>query len=183
MSNQDQTNQFLNENLKPALKSQYHSALATLRETIEKSSDELWLSREHPNAYWQHAYHALFFTHLYIQTNEAAFQPWEHHQKDVQFMDGIPGPADLDSTLPLIPAPYSRESLLQYCDLCDGMVDEAIDTMDLLSPESGFSWYKISKLEHQIVNIRHIQHHAAQLADRLRNTQNIGIDWVGARKK
>ena len=37
-------------------------------------------------------------------------------------------------------------------------------------------------LEHQIVNIRHIEHHTAQLADRLRSSAGIGIQWVGARR-
>ena len=40
--------------------------------------------------------------------------------------------------------------------------------------------YKLPKLEHQIVNIRHIEHHMAQLADRLRSSAGIGIQWVGA---
>jgi hypothetical protein len=59
------------------------------------------------------------------------------------------------------------------------MVDKAIDVLDLQSSESGFDWYKMSKLEHQFVNIRHIQHHVAQLGDRLRSSANIGIKWVG----
>jgi hypothetical protein len=51
---------------------------------------------------------------------------------------------------------------------------------DPLSPESGFSWYKVSKLEHKIINVRHIQLGASQLAARLRATLNVGLDWVGA---
>jgi hypothetical protein len=39
------------------------------------------------------------------------------------------------------------------------------------------------KIEHQIVNIRHIQHGAAQLADRLRSKLNLGIGWVGSGRK
>jgi hypothetical protein len=39
----------------------------------------------------------------------------------------------------------------------------------------------MSKLEHQFVNIRHIQLHGAQLADRLRSAADIGIKWVGGR--
>ena len=58
-----------------------------------------------------------------------------------------------------------------------------VDAVDLLSPSSGFYWYKIPKLEHQLVNIRHIQHHGAQLADRLRQAADIGVDWVGARHR
>ncbi len=128
------------------------------------------------------AYHTLFFTHLYIQPNEAAFCPWEHHQARVQYPDGIAGPADPNSTLPLIPEPYTRADVLLYWDFCDHLVDDAIDALDILAPESGFSWYKVSKLEHQLINIRHIQHGAAQLADRLRSAADFGIDWVGTRQ-
>ena len=61
------------------------------------------------------------------------------------------------------------------------MVDEAVDGLDLASAQSGFHWYKMSKLEHQLVNIRHIQHDTAQLVDRLRAADDIGIKWVGGR--
>jgi hypothetical protein len=37
----------------------------------------------------------------------------------------------------------------------------------------------MSKLEHQLLNIRHLQHHTAQLADRLRQHAGAGIDWIG----
>jgi len=55
--------------------------------------------------------------------------------------------------------------------------------MNLLSPESGFYWYKVSKLEHQIINIRHTQLGAAQLAGRLRAKLNVGLDWIGTGAK
>ncbi len=67
----------------------------------------------------------------------------------------------------------------RYWSFCDRIVDDAVDALDLDSAESGFSWYRMSKLEHQLVNLRHIQHHGAQLADRLRSAADIGIRWVG----
>jgi hypothetical protein len=170
------------EALRTILKSQYHATLAMLRETIERCPDELWVAREHTNSFWQVAYHALFFAHVYLQRNEAAFQPWDRHQSDVQHPDGIPGPADPNSTLPLIPRPYTKAEVLAYWRVCDQMVDDAVDGLDLLSPDSGFPRYKVPKLEHQIVNIRHIEHHMAQLADRLRASEGIGVSWVGARR-
>jgi hypothetical protein len=169
--------------IKAALKSQYRASLAMLRESIEECPDEIWDREEEKNSFWQIAYHTLFFAHLYIQTDEEAFHPWEHHQGEVQYPDSIPGPPDPDSDLPLIAKPYTKEQMLAYAAYCEKMVDEAVDAMNVLSPESGFSWYKVSKLEHQIVNIRHIQHGAAQLADRLRAAKDVGIDWVGARKR
>ncbi len=168
------------EELRAVLKSQYHATLAMLRETIEGCPDELWFSKEYTNSFWQIAYHSLFFAHLYMQPNEAAFRPWEHHQSDVQNPDGIPGPPDPNSALPLIPRPYTRAEVLAYWSVCEQMVDRAVDALDLRSPDSGFSWYKVSKLEHQIINIRHIEHHMAQLADRLRSSAGTGVKWVGA---
>ncbi len=170
------------EALRATLKSQYHAGLAMLRETIELCPDELWFSKEHQNAYWQIAYHALFFTHAYLQRHQDDFRPWEGQQSDVQNPDCIPGPADPASTLPLIPERYTRAEVLKYWDFCDRMVDGAVDAMDLHSPESGFWRYKISKLEHQMINLRHLAHHTAQLADRLRFSQKLGVKWVGARR-
>jgi len=164
------------------LKSQYHAALAMLREAIERCPDEEWLRKEHTNAFWQVAYHALFFAHLYVLPNEAAFRPWEHHQSDVQYPDGIAGPPDPNSKLRLLPRPYTKAEALAYWNVCEQMIDSAVDALDLHSPESGFSGYDMPKLEHQIVSIRHIQHHAAQLADRLRSSAGIAIEWVGGRR-
>ncbi|MEQ1910733.1 MAG: hypothetical protein ABMA15_18075 [Vicinamibacterales bacterium] len=165
--------------LSAILKSQYRASLAMLREAIEKCPEDLWYSAVPTNAFWQVAYHALFFAHLYSQPNEEAFRPWTRHQSDVQHPDGIPGPPDPDSRLPLIPRPYSKADALEYCAWCEGMIDAAVDILDLSSADCGFSWYSVSKLEHQIVNIRHIQHHTAQLADRLRAATGDGVRWHG----
>src|SRR5262245_64658755 len=91
--------------LRTILKSQYHASLAMLRQTIEKCPDDLWYSKDQINAFWQTAYHTLFFTHLYLQPNDAAFKPWKHHQANVQYEDAIAGKRDPNSTLPLLPEP------------------------------------------------------------------------------
>ena len=77
--------------------------------------------------------------------------------------------------------PYTQAQVLEYWEFCDRMVDDDVDALDLDGTESGFSWYRMSKLEHQFVNIRHIQHHAAQLIDRVRSAADVGIRWVAAR--
>ena len=166
--------------LKAALKSQYHASLTMLHESIDRCPDMLWYSTTPTNAFWQVAYHAVFFAHLYLMPTEADFRPWPGHQGRVQHPDGIPGRVDPESALPLIPAPYARTDVLTYLSICDAMVDEAVDVLDLESEASGFDWYPISKLEHQLVNLRHIQHHTAQLADRLRTFADIGVNWRGA---
>ena len=152
--------------LRSVLKSQYHASLAMLREAIERCPPEEWLSTDHKNAFWQVSYHALFFAHLYLQHDEAAFRLWEEHRGEG---DGIEG------------EPYTQAQVLKYWEFCDRMVDDAVDALDFDRTESGFSWHRMSKLEHQFVNIRHIQHHGAQLIDRVRTAADVGIRWVAAR--
>jgi len=151
-----------------------------LRHAIEKCPADLWYSKEQTNAFWQTAYHTLFFTHLYLQRTAEDFRPWKEHQGQVQHEDGHTAPSDPASTLPLLPNPYTQEQVLEYWHFCDDMVDSAVDSFDLMSAESGFSWYRLSKFEHQIINIRHVQVGAAQLAARLRAKLDIGVDWVSA---
>lgn len=172
----------MTETLRATLKSQYHAALAMLRHGIELCPASVWTGSEHTNAPWQIAYHTLFFTHLYVQIDEAAFRPWAKHRADNQYPDAIPGPADPDSRLPLLPEPYTKAEVMEYWRFCDDMIDGAVDAMDIHAPASGFSWYKVSKLEHQLINLRHIQHGAAQVADRVRAATGAGVDWVGARR-
>jgi hypothetical protein len=95
-------------------------------------------------------------------------------------MGAPPGSPDVDETSG---GPYTKAEVLAYCAYCEEILDAAVDALDLASPESGFSWYKVSKLEHQFISIRHIQHHAAQLSDRLRAAIDIRVDWVGRREK
>src|SRR5690242_4871841 len=71
---------------------------------------EEWLSSNHKNAFWQVSYHALFFAHLYLQHDEAAFRLWEQHRGEG---DGIAG------------EPYTQAQVLEYWEFCDRMIDDA----------------------------------------------------------
>jgi hypothetical protein len=79
--------------------------------------------------------------------------------------------------------PYTRDEILAYWAVVDGMIDAGVDALDLDAAESGFPWYPISKLEHQLVNLRHVQHHAAALSTRLRREAGIAVPWVGSVKE
>lgn len=164
--------------VKIILKSQYSAAFAMLRQVVECCPTNLWLSDAYTNQYWHIAYHAVFYTHLYAQVDEKAFQPWEKQRDNYQFMGSLPWePYDK----PDVGEPYSREDILEYLDFCESHIAGWVDKLDLNASECGFWWYKMSKLEHQFNNLRHIQHHAGQLADRLRNVLDLGSDWVGGK--
>jgi hypothetical protein len=98
---------------------------------------------------------------MYRQANLESFKLRHGHQTSVQYQNGVAGPARQDSNLPLIPEPYSIAQALRNSSICDNMADAATDSFDLNDPNSGFTWYSCSKFEHQIISVRHLQHHAA----------------------
>jgi hypothetical protein len=174
--------------LRRLLKGQYHAALAMLRQAVERTPEHVWTSDAYPNRTWRMAYHTLYYTHLYLGKRLEDFRPWPQHQTHVQDMDDVHAPSELDEFLelpdrpPLSGKPYSPAQVLSYWTSVDEMVDRSVDAMDLGAKDSGFPWAKLPKAEHQMMSIRHIQHHTAQLADRLRNRVNIGVDWVRTRQ-
>jgi hypothetical protein len=145
--------------LRPALKEQYHAGLAMLAECVEKCSEEVWLEGEPPRTFGSIAFHAAFFTHLYMVQNEAAFQPW-------------PGQRPKEDEN------YGRHEILAYIRFIDALIDPTIDQLDLASDETGYSWYpNMSKLSHQLMNLRHLQGHVGQLSELLM-AKGIDTDWV-----
>ncbi|MBL8977604.1 MAG: DinB family protein [Gemmatimonadetes bacterium] len=157
--------------IKSALKNQYRASLTMLYEVIDGCPPELWADAAHRNPYWRVAYHTLYYAHLYLMQSETEFVPWEHHRPGANRLGAPPDPSN-----PV--TPYSVEELRGYCRYCIGIVDVAVDRLDLSSPESGYSWYQMPKLEHQLVNLRHVEHHTGQLAERLRRTADRGLAWV-----
>jgi hypothetical protein len=163
--------------VRAALKSQYHAALKTLHEVIETCPDVTWNDPTYdPARFWRVAYHTLFYTHFYLQQDQEAFTPWARHREEAQFISSVPWETQRP---PKACEPFTRNDLLEYCDVCDGMIDAGVDALDLSAPQCGFPWYEMPTLEHQIVNIRHIQHHAAALSSRLRRSAGIEVPWVG----
>ena len=73
----------------------------------------------------------------------------------------------------------TRASLAMFRDAVEQCTDDL--WLDDGPPNAFWQIAYHTKLEHQLIAIRHIQHHTAQLMDRLRAAENVGVDWVGAR--
>ena len=171
--------------LRACLKEQYHAGLNMLRQCVELCPDDLWLSGAHPRTYWRIAFHTTFFTHLYLVQNEAAFNesfvvgrsPSEVVKSlgaDRWTQCGEVEPYELPEDAPAL----TREQILDYLSFIDTLVDPTVETLDLYSPKTGFSWYQnMTKLSHQLMNLRHIQGHVGQLSELLM-ARGIDIEWI-----
>ena len=76
--------------VRSALKSQYHAALKTLREAIEKCPDSMWDDpADGPAAFWRVAYHTLFYAYFYLQQKQEDFTPSARHRDEAQYMGSV----------------------------------------------------------------------------------------------
>lgn len=159
--------------LRDALKGQYHAGLAMLRQCIDRCPEDVWLSGEHPRNYWRIAAHTIYFTDVYLRACEADHQLWPGYRDDCDYLWDNP---------PVV-EPYPREVMLQYLDHVDALVDPTVDALDLTLLETGFSWYpNMTKLDHELMNLRHLQGHVGQLSELLM-AQGVDIDWIAIGKK
>ena len=67
--------------------------------------------------------------------------------------------------------------MLDYCDYVDDRVAEFVVSTPFDAP-SGFHWLPFTRGEAHLYNLRHIQHHAGQLIDRIREVTDQGTKWV-----
>jgi hypothetical protein len=162
--------------LPAVIASQYQAALEMLRQSVEKCPDTLWDSQDDKTKFWHIAYHALFYTHLYLSDSEATFTPWAKHRPEYQFMGPTPWPPHAP---PRIGEPYDKATILEYVEFCRREVDERVPQLDLASSASGFDWLPLGKLELQFYTIRHIQQHTGELMERLGSRAGVEVDWVG----
>ena len=163
--------------LQGPIKSQFYAALEMLKQAILKCPASRWNDREARKKFWQISYHALFYTHLYLQDSEKDFKPWIKHRDQNQILGQLPWPPHDN---PKIGEPFSKGEILEFLEFCQKQVEDKVTDLNL-EAESGFDWLPFSKLELQIYNIRHLQHHAAELIEWSGATESIEANWIGTK--
>jgi hypothetical protein len=159
------------------IRSQFCAALEMLKQTITKCPDVVWDDPNDKIRFWRIAYHALFYTHLYLQDSEQAFVPWPGHRPEYQYIGTLPWPPH---SPPRIEEAFGRQHVLDFLTFCQERVDEQVPHLNLDGP-SGFEWLPFGRLELQFYNIRHLQQHIGELMERLGSRAQVELDWVGTK--
>jgi len=160
---------------------QFAAAIETLRIAIDSCPPELWDDCAEGTPFWHIAYHALFFCDFYLSENEEGFRARDFHFGNCHFL-----PGDHKGYGGVVTTParaFRKQQLLEYADHC---TEKCASVFQALTEEHarercGFWWYQLNVGEFLINNLRHTQHHAAQLALILRRRADIGIDWLGTK--
>lgn len=119
--------------------------------------------------FWYVAFHTLFFLDLYLFGSSEGFTP--------------PSPFTLDELDPagvLPERPYEKDELLGYLDHCRKKCRLAIETLtdEQARQRCGIKWLDVTGAELLLYNMRHVQHHAAQLNLLLRQKTDSAPGWV-----
>ncbi len=156
----------MHNSLKESLWNQFGAGIDMLENAITLCSADLWNTDK---KFWYNAYHCLFFLDYYLTMETKTFSP--------------PAPftlSEFENTMP--ERVYSKEEILTYLHFCrkkchafiNGLTDETVH----------LHWVNMSKtmdypvVEILLYNMRHVQHHAAQLNLILRQKINDAPDWV-----
>ncbi|MEW5980274.1 MAG: DinB family protein [Acidobacteriota bacterium] len=139
---------------KRVLWQQFGAAIDMLQNAILACPESLWGDRSQRPEFWYTAFHALFFLDYYVSNSEAGYHP--------------PSPFTLDELdeRGIIPdRVYSKEELLAFLERGRSNCRTAIQglTEESARAKCGFSWLDLSVEEMMLYNMRHVQHHAAQL--------------------
>jgi hypothetical protein len=166
----------MSDYLNRILTAQFEAALAMMNQCVAACPDEHFEGKVANGTFRWVAYHALFFTDLYLTRDEHSFQ-----LRDLHHRGG-------DEREPRMCPGLSRDETLQYLAICR---QKAIDTLvsetpDSLAGDCGFSWRRFSRGELHIYSIRHIQHHTGQLSAFLRRVDDRfkddprSLPWIGS---
>ena len=161
---------------KQAIASQFEAAFLTLQKGIDQCPDESWHQPVANNPFSQTVFHALFFGDLYLGETIESMKEQGFH---LDHADVFAGYEELNHHEESVKT-YPRSFIQSYLDFCrsKAKAEIAAETEASLNAQVNSPWHTFSRLEMHIYNIRHLQHHAAQLILRLRINHNPEIDWV-----
>ncbi len=75
--------------IKSVIASQYLAALEMLSQAVEKCPGSMWNDPFHKNKFWHIAYHALFYTDLYLHPSGDEFVVWDKHRDNHEFLGPV----------------------------------------------------------------------------------------------
>jgi hypothetical protein len=158
---------------KPILWQQFGASIEMLENALLACPDELWGDRSEQPEYWYLVYHTLFWLDLYLSGSAEGFIP--------------PAPFTLDELDPAGLTPervYSKGELQTYLRHCH---QKCRATIESLTDEKAqglcvFGWGEANFVELLLYNMRHVQHHSAQLNMILRQKVDSAPGWVAKAK-
>lgn len=153
--------------------SQFGASIDALEQAIEMCPNEVWGDpAQLPEAWhepWYLTYHTLFWLEFYLHGSKEGFMPKEPY-----------GLEEFDPAGVLPDRIYSKADMLAYLHHCR---QKCKSTIESLTDQGArrvckFGWGEMGFAELLLYNMRHVQHHTAQLNLILRSRIDNAPRWV-----
>ncbi|MHC4421686.1 MAG: DinB family protein [Planctomycetota bacterium] len=162
------------DTFKNVIANQFDAALCTLSTCIDGCPDDAWKATIANYEFNQVTFHTLIYADYYLGDGDETFRRQPFH------LDNQGRFGDYEEFEDRVPVTlYERPFIQRYAAHCRSKATEVVaaETADSLSARSPFSWLPFTRAEVHVYNIRHIQHHAAQLILRLRRDHGQDMPW------
>jgi hypothetical protein len=165
------------DTFKQLVANQYEATLCMLSICLDRCPEAAWEAPVANLKFCQVAFHALFFTDFYLGSNADDLRRQTFHRDHESFFRDY---EELEDRVQVLL--YDKLSIKSYLQHCRQKAADVIagETAASLAGPSGFERRMYSRAELHVCNIRHIQHHVAQLSLRLRLDFYQDIPWIGS---
>jgi DinB family len=154
----------MNKSLNESLWKQFGASIDMLENAISMCPGELWDTKE---KFWYSSYHCLFFLDYYLTLDPSTYRSPKPFTN-----------SEFEGKLP--ERPYTKDELLMYSKTCKEKCHQLLSSFtDEVANKRWVNQYRdYSVFEMLLYNMRHVQHHTAQLNRFLRQNMNNAPAWV-----
>jgi hypothetical protein len=164
--------------LRDLISHQFEAALCTLDQCIGRRPDSAWNAPVGNLKFCQVAFHTLFYTDFYLGSTEESFRDQPYHREHAHVFRDYEELEPREQRLL-----YDKASIVDYLAFCRRKLARALaaETVETLMAPCGFPRRQgMTRAELYVYNLRHVQHHAAQLSLRLRLDFREEIPWIAS---
>lgn len=161
----------MEKSLRETLWKQFGATIDMLENAISLCPESIWSSDER---FWYAAYHTIFYLDYYLDTEPSQFEP--------------PSPftlSEFDPTGKMPDRVYTKSELLDYLEFARRKCFDLINDLTEENTQKRFEneYRNYNRFEIILYNMRHVQHHVAQLNLLLRQNIDDAPKWVSQTKK
>ncbi len=155
--------------MQDAIRQQFGAAIDSLEAAILAFPDAAWTSGDKWHQPWYLAFHTVFWLDLYLSESSADYQPPPPFTRGEMEAGAFPE------------RPYLKDELIAWLRRCrEGLAARLVTlaTPDGARRRCRLQWGEMEAQELLLYNLRHVQHHVAQLNLLIRLAGGKPTPWV-----
>ncbi|MHB9295824.1 hypothetical protein PilKf_01576 [Pillotina sp. SPG140] len=158
-----------------SIRGQFCAALTTLKQCIDNCPADQWNKSHNDAPFSQVLFHTLFYADYYLSQDEQTFKEQPFHTEHPALFAAYEEFIDKKTE-----TVYTKEEIEEYFHYCSKKLEYTVDSLTEKDVYEKSTLKNMTVMEVYIYNIRHIQHHAAQLGLRIQQINGTTLQWISS---